>query len=231
MRTFIIWILAIFLTVFWGSVSLISSLFDKTGNTGFNCMRRWARGLLKISSVKFHVEGFEKLIPDQNYLFISNHQSQVDIIALCASLPIKFRWMAKKELFKIPFLGWHMRRMRYVPIERESVSSSMTGLVLASKALKEGDSLVIFPEGSRSKDGKLKPFKNGAFYLAIDAGVPLVPVTINGTADIMKKGSLEINPGEVRIVASDIIKVDNFTQSDRDKLKELVRGNIASKLL
>jgi 1-acyl-sn-glycerol-3-phosphate acyltransferase len=230
-KTFFIWILAIILTVFWGTVSILSSLIDKTGQSGFKCMQLWARALLKLGGVKFRTEGFENLPMDKNYLFVSNHQSQVDIIALAAALPIKFGWMAKKSLFKVPFLGWHMTRMGYVPIDRGNISSQTSGLVKASRSLKGGNSLVIFPEGSRSKDGKLRPFKDGAFYIALESGTPIVPVTINGTGDIIRKGSYKINPGDVKIVASGVIDVASYQHGDREKLKELVRGNILANLL
>ena len=230
MRTIFLWTGAILLTVFWGSISLFASFFDKKGNLGFRCMQKWSRGILKLAGIEFGTEGFEKIERDRNYLFVSNHQSQVDVIALSAVIPVKFGWMAKKELFKIPFMGWHMKRMGYVAIDRSSIKSSTEGLIHAAKCLREGGSLVIFPEGSRSKDGKLKPFKDGAFFLAVESKVGIVPLTINGTADIIRKGSTKVNTGRVRIIASDIINVENYTHNDREKLKELVRGSISSKL-
>lgn len=229
-RTAAIWIVALILTLFWGSLSLIGSVFSRSGNFGFRCMQLWARGLLFVGGITYKLHGFEQLQDDQNYLFISNHQSQVDIIALAGAIPLKFGWMAKEELFKIPFLGWHMRTMGYVPINRKSVTSSMRGLLLASKELKEGGSLVIFPEGSRSRDGKLKPFKDGAFYLAIKAGIPIATITIKGTSGIIEKGTSKVNRGEIDITLSDIIEVKDYKQKDREKLKEVIRDSIAVNL-
>ena len=231
MRTTLIWILAVPWTVLMGTVSLFASLFDRRKMAGFRCMQIWARGLLKLSSVTLQTIGFENIVKDRNYLIVSNHQSQVDIVALSAAIPFKFGWMAKRELFRIPFLGWHMSRMGYVPIDRSSIKSSTSGLMMAANVLKNGASLVIFPEGSRSVDGKLKPFKDGAFFIAVESQVPILPITIRGTADILKKGSSKINKGGITITVSEIINVENFKHSDRDKLKEIVRGSIVSKII
>ena len=230
MRTILIWIRAIFATFFWGFTSLVGAIFDSSGNFGFRCMSRWARSLLRIGGVEVRTEGFEKISEGRNYLFLSNHQSMVDILALSATIPVKFGWMAKSSLFKIPFLGWHMKKMGYVPIDRKSVTSSTKGLIYASNLLKGGGSLVVFPEGSRSKDGALKSFKDGAFFLALESKTPIIPLCIRGTAGIIRKGSSRINPGEVIIVASDAIEPDKYSRDTRNELKEAVWKTIASNL-
>ena len=159
----------------------------------------WARSICRAAGVAVTVEWAEELEPDRPYIFAANHASQFDILALQGFLGVDFRWLAKKELFAVPVWGHAMRRAGYIPVDRSHGRKAMKSLLEAAKKIGGGTSVIIFPEGTRSRDGKLHDFKAGAMVLAIKAGVPIVPVAIRGTYEILPKGRLLMKPGAVRI--------------------------------
>jgi 1-acyl-sn-glycerol-3-phosphate acyltransferase len=135
--------------------------------------------------------------PGAAYVYMANHQSMFDILALLGHLPVQFRWVAKKELFRIPIFGYSMARVGYISIDRSNRQSAIQSLRAAAQRIAQGVSVVVFPEGTRSSDGEIKPFKKGGFYLATDSGRPIVPVVIWGTRQVMPKGKLSIRPGPI----------------------------------
>jgi 1-acyl-sn-glycerol-3-phosphate acyltransferase len=185
-------------TIVLGTVSLASSLFDRTGRFAHGCARLWSRLILVTTGVRVRVEGLEALEPGKTYIFVSNHQSIYDIPVIFWWLPYQLRIIAKESLGSFPFLGWHLRRTGHLLVDRRNPDRS--GILRRWRELVvNGLSLIIFPEGTRSPDGKVGRFKAGSFMLAIEAGLPIVPVSIVGTRHVMRKGRLTVEPGDVML--------------------------------
>ncbi|MBW2466236.1 MAG: 1-acyl-sn-glycerol-3-phosphate acyltransferase, partial [Deltaproteobacteria bacterium] len=182
------------------------------------------------NGVKVRVEGMENLEKDRPYIFAANHQSQFDIFALQGFLGVDFRWLAKKELFEVPIWGPAMRRAGYIPIDRSRGRQAIKSLDEAAKKIAAGTSVIIFPEGTRTKDGRIQDFKAGAMVLAIKSGVDLVPVAIRGTYEILPKGKLLMKPGKVTIRAGLPIATKNYTTKDKHKLAGILQAEV-TKLL
>ncbi|MDH5715593.1 MAG: 1-acyl-sn-glycerol-3-phosphate acyltransferase, partial [Candidatus Aminicenantes bacterium] len=183
-----------------------------------------------LGGARVEVRGAENVIRGGPQIFASNHQSICDILVLAGYLPVQFRWIAKKELFRIPFMGWHMSRGGYIRIDRSSMSQSARSVREAAAQIRGGKSVVIFPEGTRSPDGHLQPFKRGAFSLAILAQVPVVPIAIDGSHKVVRKGSLRIHPGRIRVVIDKPIPTKDYTIKDKALLAEKVRSVILKNL-
>jgi 1-acyl-sn-glycerol-3-phosphate acyltransferase len=176
------------------------------------------------------VEGRELLESGKPYIFAANHQSQFDIFALQGFLGVDFRWLAKKELFKVPIWGPAMRRAGYIPIDRSHGREALKSLDEAAQKIAAGTSVIIFPEGTRSKDGKLQDFKAGAMLLAIKSGVDIVPVAIAGTHAVLPKGKLLTTPGKVNIRIGKPIEMKEFRPRDKHDLAKKVEGRVAEML-
>jgi 1-acyl-sn-glycerol-3-phosphate acyltransferase len=185
-------------TVVLGVVSIASSLFDRSGRFAHACARLWSRLILVTTGVRVRVEGLEVLEPGRTYIFVSNHQSIYDIPVIFWWLPFQLRIIAKESLGSFPFIGWHLRRTGHLLVDRRhpdraGILRRWRGLVV------DGLSLIIFPEGTRSADGRVGRFKAGSFMLAIEAGLSIVPVSIVGTRHVMRKGRLTVAPGDVTL--------------------------------
>ena len=137
----------------------------------------------------------ENLAPQKTAIYCANHQSAMDIPILFVNLPVQFRFVAKRSLFKMPFLGWHLKRSGHIPVDRERPREAMRSLDEAAEKIRAGSSVILFPEGHRSRDGKIGPFKSGSFYLAIQSGVPVVPITLNGTRAVLKPDTYHVRAG------------------------------------
>ena len=220
--------LAYLSTVVWGTVSLLVSAFDSTGRIQHLCARGWARTLLFLAGARVTVRGAEHLDPGRTYIFAANHQSYFDIPVAFAYLPANFRIMAKATLFHIPFLGWHLRRSGHMPIERANPRRAARSLLEAATHVLEGTSVFVFPEGGRTPDGNFKEFKTGTFLLAIKAGVPVVPVTLNGTRAVLKMNSFHVHPGRVEMILHPPISTDGMNSSSAETLCAQVREIIAA---
>ena len=213
-------------TIFWGLTAIITSFFTRTGNPVHIVARMWARGILFVSRIKVTVNGLANIDPAQSYVYMSNHQSNFDIPVLLACLPVQFRWLAKAELFKIPIFGRAMRGAGYVKIDRFNQEAAFESLSEAAEKMKNGVSVMIFPEGTRSRDGNIRPFKKGGFVMAMDAGVPIVPIVLKGTWTIMDKSSLRINTGQVSLNIEPPIATTGYTRENKDDLIKSVRAVI-----
>ncbi len=189
--------------------------------------RLWAKSILAISGVAVTVEEQEPLDAEQPYIFAANHQSQFDIFALQGYFKTDFRWLAKKELFRIPLFGPAMRKSGHISIDRSHGRKALLSLKKAAKRISDGTSVIIFPEGTRSWDGQLKPFKPGGMYLAIKAGVPLVPVAIMGTHEILAKGKCMVRPGSIVIRVGKPIDTRGFNLKQKQELAETVQQAVA----
>ena len=185
-------------TIVLGTASLMGSLVERRGRFAHGCARAWSWLILATTGVSVDVRGLERLNPARTYVFVSNHQSIYDIPVIFANLPYQLRIIAKESLGSFPFLGWHLRRSGHLLVDRRR--PDRTGILERWRALvKEGLSLIIFPEGTRSADGRLAAFKAGSFLLAIEAKLPIVPVSVDGTRLVMHKGELTTRPGAVRL--------------------------------
>lgn len=184
-------------TIVLGTISIVSSVFEPTGDLGHRCARCWAWLILRTTGVRTHVSGLEWLDLKQSYVIASNHQSIYDIPILFASLPLQLRIVAKASLGRFPFLGWHLRRTGHLLVDRRNPGASIVAKM--RRLVREAHSLIVFPEGTRSIDGRVGRFKKGTFLVAIDAQLPVVPVSVSGSRHVMKKGRLMVCPGEVRL--------------------------------
>ena len=189
--------------------------------------RWWARTICLFCGVTVTVSGAENLDPDKPYIFAANHLSQFDIFALQGFLGIDFRWLAKKELFQVPIWGPAMRRAGYIPIDRSHGRQALKSLHEAARKIAAGTSVIIFPEGTRSKDGRLHDFKAGAMVLAIKSGVDIVPVAIRGTYDILPKGRLLMNSGKVSLLVGDPIETKSYSTKDKHTLAKILQDDVA----
>jgi 1-acyl-sn-glycerol-3-phosphate acyltransferase len=220
--------LFILLATFLGSwTALVLRLFDKSGDWVVDLARLWSRSLLGFGGVRLTVEWRAPIAKEGAYVFMANHLSTVDIWALLAALPFRVRMIAKKQLGGIPLFGWAMRAGRFIFIDRANGVAARRSIEEAKRRIRDGQKVLLFPEGTRSRDGKLGPFKKGGFHLAIDAGVPIVPVAIIGARECMPRGSLLLRKGHVHMVVLEPIPTAGLTEGDRQALVERVRGLIA----
>ena len=218
-------------TVFFGTISLIVSFLDKTGTVQNALARTWARLLLAASGVRVKVEGLEHIHPDGSYVFIGNHLSYMDTPVMLAHIPVQFRFLAKRGLFKIPLLGSHLNRAGHIPVPREDPRAAVKTMQIAADVVqRKRVSLLIFPEGGRSRDGKLRSFKEGGAYIGIRAGVPLVPVILIGTREVLPFGSGVVLSGDVTLRILKPIETSSLTLKDRGIVTEQLRSLIADQI-
>jgi len=223
--------LIILATIVFATVSVAISLFDATGRRQARIAVAWSRALLKVSGVKGKVEGLENISPNGVYVFASNHASYMDTPVVLGNIPVQFRFLAKRGLFMIPFLGTHLQRAGHIPVFRGNARQNLKTLVMAAETVqKRGISLLIFPEGGRSQDGRLGQFSEGAAYIAIKAGVPLVPLTLQGTRAVLPFGSGLPRPGRIRMLIGDPIPTEGLSLKCREQLTAQVRAQIAANL-
>jgi len=210
--------LIVLATIVLGTVSIAASFFDSTGRTQHAVAVLWARILLAVSFIRVRVEGLDKLDPRASYVFAANHASYMDIPALLSSLPFQFRFFAKKGLFQIPFLGTHLRRAGHLPVDRSNARNSLKSMSEGARVIADRRiSVLLFPEGGRSPEG-LREFREGAAYIAIKAGAPLVPVAIVGMRPLLPMGSIHIRSGQVVVRIGQPISTAGLHSSDRGEL-------------
>jgi 1-acyl-sn-glycerol-3-phosphate acyltransferase len=214
-------------TLVLGFFAFITYPFDQKGKVVHYYARIWGKIALLANRVKVRIEGMEHLKGKGPYIFMSNHQGSYDIFVLLNCLPFQFKWLAKKELFSIPFFGWTMAAAGYIRIDREGSRETVKAMDEAAQKIRDGMSVVIFPEGSRSLDGSIQPFKKGGFTLAIKSKVPIVPIAIAGSREIMPKDRLTAASGEIRMRMGDPIETQNYSLKDRKFLMEKVNETIS----
>lgn len=217
-------------TAILATLGILSCLVVPSGDWVIPIARLWARILLGLCRVRVVVRGAEKIHPPGPYVFLSNHQSQFDIPAAILAIPLQFRVLAKKELFHIPIFGWALRLSGFVGIERSNREKAIRSLDEAAGRIRKGRSLLIYAEGTRSPDGSLLPFKKGGFILAIQAGVPVIPLTILGSRSVLPKGSLRIRPGTIGVVVGDPIDPRRYPLEEKEALMKKVREAMSEAL-
>ncbi len=212
------------------SVSLIAivwiAVFRLPTDTVHKMVRWWGKAICVTAGIKVRIEGAENCSDDLACIFASNHQSQIDIPALQGYLTANFRWLAKKELFQVPIWGTAMRRAGYIAVDRSHGRQALKSLDKAARRIAEGTSVLIFPEGTRSRDGALLPFKAGALLLAIKAGVPLIPVAISGSHKVLPKGKLLIRPGTITIRIGKPIETAGYNPRQKNELADVLRNEV-----
>lgn len=212
-------------TIVLGTVSIFSTVFDSRGRLAHGCARAWSWLILKTTGVRVQVIGLERVVRDQTYVFVSNHQSIYDIPVIFASLPFQLRIIAKESLGRLPFLGWHLRWAGHLLVDR--TNPNRAGILSQWRALvSDRLSLIVFPEGTRSQDGHVGRFRAGSFLLALEAGLTVVPLAVSGSRHVMQKGRLMTCPGDVTLVVHEPIpspRVDAPTVADARALAKRVQ--------
>jgi 1-acyl-sn-glycerol-3-phosphate acyltransferase len=214
-------------TVPLGLGACLTAIVDRSGESTIRIARLWVRGILRFCGIRVEAVGAEEVGPGP-YVFMSNHQSVVDIAALVSTLPVSFRFVAKRELLWIPIFGWALALSDHVVVDRGNRAKSVESLQRAAERIRRGTNVIIFPEGTRSPTGELQAFKSGGFYLAMDAQVPILPVTVSGSRQITPKRSLRIESGIVKIVYGKPIPTMGLTREDHPWLKEQVRAALVA---
>lgn len=210
-------------TVIMASLSLTFSLFDKSGRKQHWCAQVWCRMIARTALAPVSVHGLENLEQGKSYVFLSTHQSYMDIPAMLGYLPLQLRIAAKKSLFKVPFMGWHLWRAGHIPIDRSSSEKAIESLKQAEDKITDGVSAFIFPEGTRSETGTLQTFKKGGFKLAIHTGVPVVPVTIIGSRQVLPRDSIVFRAHPIDMYIDKPIQTKGLSDEDIPTLMEKVR--------
>ncbi|MFL6463886.1 MAG: lysophospholipid acyltransferase family protein [Bryobacteraceae bacterium] len=218
-------------TTFFGTLSLLVSFFDRTGIVQSRLARAWAKTLLAAGGIKVHIEGLEQIDPAGSYVFIANHLSYMDTPVALAHIPVQFRFLAKRGLFQIPLLGNHLSSAGHIPVPREDPRAAVKTMQQAAEVIRQKKiSLLIFPEGGRSRNGILRPFKEGGAYIAIKAGVPLVPLVMIGTREVLPYGAGIVQSGKVTLRILKPIDTQTLTLKDRAKVTDQIREQILNEL-
>ena len=211
---------------FFAVITILTSFVSTDGETPHKVARIWAKCILAASNIKVTVKGLSNLDRTGSYIYMPNHVSNFDIPVLQAYLPVQFRWLAKAELFKIPIFGYAMKRAGYISINRFDRKSAIQSLNKAAEIIRNGTSVIIFPEGTRSQNQNIQSFKKGGFVLAVDSGVPIIPIIIHGTWTIMQKKQILVRPGNVVLEIKKPIKTSDYTRKTKDDLMEKIRNII-----
>jgi 1-acyl-sn-glycerol-3-phosphate acyltransferase len=217
---------AVLSVAFAGPTAILILLVPRWSDLSMRVGKVWSRSILAIVGARVVYRGRENLEARLPCIYLVNHQSSVDIWVLIAALPLSARFVAKQELFRIPVFGWVLSAAGFVPINRANRAEAIRSLDVAAERVRGGTSLVLFPEGSRSRHGRLDPFKKGAFHLALQARVPVVPITIRNSFHVMPPGSLRVRPGPVYVTVDPPIDVTPFLPDDHAGLLRVVRDVI-----
>jgi 1-acyl-sn-glycerol-3-phosphate acyltransferase len=213
-------------TAVCGSVSLFVSLFEKSGRIQHRIAQVWARGCIKISGSRLRVHDPENLRKHPVAVYAANHTSYMDTPVIFSTLPFQFRILAKKELWTMPFIGWHLNRSGQIPVDTVSANSTVSSLGAAVRALRAGMPLFVFPEGARTPDGTTQPFLAGAAFLAIRAQVPLVPIALVGVYDLLPIHTRHFYPGEITLRVGEPIETTGMNLRQVEALNNRLRETI-----
>ena len=192
--------------------------------------RSWARLIAWTCRTRVRIQGLERIPADRACVYMSNHQSHFDVIALLTALPGRYRILAKRELFLIPVFGWALWLAGMIPVDRSRRDRAIRSLETAVRKVRQGNSILVFAEGTRSEDGRLRPFKKGGFHLAMEAGAPIVPISVRGSREVLSRGSMEIRPGTIDVVFGDPIETGSPSAGALPELMARVRSAIESGL-
>jgi 1-acyl-sn-glycerol-3-phosphate acyltransferase len=206
-------------TIILGIPVMVAGLLSRTGNLAFSISKLWAYTMLAVSFVRTEIKNKNKILKGTPYIIISNHQSHYDIITLVTTLGIQFRWIIKKEILKLPIFGYALYASRNIFIDRSNTARAIESINKGIDRLPKGVSVMVFAEGTRSPDGQIHEFKKGGFVTAVRRKIPILPVTVNGSRRVMRKGSFTFKPGKIQIVIGDPINTSGYTT---DTVQELI---------
>lgn len=209
----------VLLTVVWGTCAIVSSYMMSPRKAAFNGVF-WARLTAYAAFMRVKISGRQHIDPSQSYVVVVNHQSAMDIIALYGWLGIDFRWVMKQEIRKVPFLGYACYRVGHVYIDRKNKEAAIQSLEAAKEKIKNGTSVLFFPEGTRTESSAVKPFKKGAFKMALDLGLPVLPITLSGADHVMPTKTLDLMPGKVDMTIHEPISTKEMTEDDIEVLMQ-----------
>ncbi len=213
-------------TVFWGTLGILLFIFIREGRAVPWVVRNWTKWIMASCGIRYRVEGAEGVVDAQPCVIMSNHQSVFDIAVLANTLPVSWKFVAKRELLRIPFFGWAMALGDQIMIDRSNRERSVESLAVAAKRVAGGVNVIIFPEGTRQPGPGVGELKSGGFHLAMQAGVPIQPVSISGSRRITPRGSLRIESGEILIRYGKPIPTHDLAEDDRAALKQRVADAI-----
>lgn len=231
LRSLLFYVCLFLSTLYLGIAAVVVASVTRKEEKAHLVGRLWGNVNLWIAGVGVQLSGMDNIDPRQAYVYAANHQSWFDIFAILGKLPVQFRWLAKHELFRIPVLGKAMSSIGYIPIDRDDRRKAFESIGHAANQVKRGTSVVIFPEGTRSRDGVLQAFKKGGFILAIQSQQPIVPISISGSHDILpKEGDWKIQPGVIRMTIGHPIPTAGLGVKNRNQLINDVRNEIRKHL-
>lgn len=222
MRALLFLLTVVFGFFFFGSLSIFCKIVLRSEDMVYCLGRTWARLCMRLGGITYEVTGRENVPSNHTVVFCANHASQVDILALYCALPVSIRFLAKKELFSVPFFGLVMKIAGHIPIDRSGGKAAIKSLIDAAEKIKSGASVVIFPEGTRSRDGKLQPFKAGGIQVALRSGCPIVPVAIAGSYEVLPRDRIWIRPGHIRVAVGAPISI-NDTEGHTPSKEEMTQ--------
>jgi 1-acyl-sn-glycerol-3-phosphate acyltransferase len=205
---------------------MVAGLLSRTGNLAFSISKLWAYTMLAVSFVRTEIKNKNKILKGTPYIIISNHQSHYDIITLVTTLGIQFRWIIKKEILKLPIFGYALHASRNIFIDRSNTARAIESINKGIDRLPKGVSVMVFAEGTRSPDGQIHEFKKGGFVTAVRRKIPILPVTVNGSRRVMRKGSFTLKPGKIQIVIGDSIDTSGYTTDTVQELIDKTRQTI-----
>lgn len=228
----LLWVIfvAVFVTIPSASTVILLTFFNATTLID-RVIRFWAGSLVRAAGIDLKTEGRERLDPAQRYILVANHYSYFDIPCIFTALPShSIRFMAKVSLFKIPIFGWSLSRAGFIPIDRKNRRTAVKSFDLAAKRIREGNTIVVFPEEGRTRYRWMRPFQRGAFLLAIKSEQPIAPIAVDGTHDVFRVGAKAVTPGTVTIRVGTIIPTADCTLRDKDRLLTEAREQITKML-
>jgi 1-acyl-sn-glycerol-3-phosphate acyltransferase len=217
-------------TLFFGSLTVVLAVVTNPRITSFICGTVWSRLNGYLTPIRVRVTGRGNIDPTQSYVIVANHQSQYDIFVLYGWLGIDFKWVMKQELRKVPGIGIGCEKVGHIFIDRSNHEKAVASLRAAKEKIVNGTSVIFFPEGTRSRDGSLGVFKKGAFKMAVDLRLPILPITIVGTRDILPTDTVDLFPGCARMIIHKPIDIAGYTDDNLDELVNRARGVIESGL-
>jgi 1-acyl-sn-glycerol-3-phosphate acyltransferase len=218
-------------TIPLATLTIVLGLADRHGKVVYRINQFWTWVILRIAGTSLRVEGLDNIDPGRSYVFMVNHQSNIDIPVLVQSLhPFQLRWIAKKELLWVPFFGWAMWATKHITVDRSDPLDAVRSLERAKERIAAGVSVVIFPEGTRSRDGKLLRFKKGGFLLAVQTQTTIVPVTINGSSKVLPVGGWRLRRGTIEVIVDKPVPIEGFRPGNLRFLSDHVRQRITANL-
>jgi 1-acyl-sn-glycerol-3-phosphate acyltransferase len=230
LRTVWVIFVAVVASITFGILVMVVAMVSSTSRLIDGFIRAWARSIVRAAGIRLGGDGIERIHRDRRYILIANHYSYFDIPCILAAIPQPIRFMAKVSLFKIPIFGWALGRAGFIPIDRKNRRTAVKSFDLAAERIRRGNTIVVFPEEGRTRTREMRPFQRGAFLLAMKSELPILPLAIDGTYDVLRVGSKRILPGPVTIRVGTEIPTAGASLRDKEKLAVAARGQISGML-